>query len=70
MDIVKNLKDYKLSHKQRVFAGFLKEKVDTYTCCETIKNRAFLRQHFSPTNDFVVYNTAIACHPRLLTKYN
>jgi len=68
MDIVKNLKDYKLNHKQRIFAGFLKEKVDSYTCNEAIKNKAYLRKRFSPTNDFVIYNTAVACHARLLTR--
>lgn len=60
MDIIKNLKDYQLSHKQRVFAGFLKENVSTYNCSEKITNKDYLRKYFSPDNDFVVYSTAVA----------
>lgn len=60
MDIIKNLKDYQLNHKQRVFAGFLKESVSAYTCVEKITNKAYLRRYFSPENDFVIYSTGVA----------
>lgn len=65
MYIVKNLKDYKLSEKQKVFAGYLKERVDTYVCLEKITNRAAMRKYFMRDNDFVIYSTAIA-DPSLL----
>lgn len=68
MDIVKNLKDYKLTNKQRVFAGFLKEDISTYTCREKITNKTALRKYFSPENDFLIYSTAVADPARLLTK--
>jgi len=67
MDIVKNLKDYALTHKQRVFAGFLKEQVTTYSCNEKITNKAYLRKYFSPENEFVIYSTGVA-DPRLLIR--
>ena len=70
MDIVKNLKDYKLSHKQKIFAGFLKENVDSYTCNEAITNRAFMREYFAPDNDFVIYSTAVAEPAALLIRRN
>ena len=58
MDIIKNLKDYKLSHKQRIFASYLKDHADSYTCIEEITNREFLRQYFAPENDLLIYSTA------------
>ncbi|MGN1125121.1 MAG: hypothetical protein ACI4SM_02935 [Candidatus Gastranaerophilaceae bacterium] len=60
MDIIKNLKDYKLSTKQRIFAGYLNDKISSYTCSEHITNRAYLRRYFSPDNDFLVYSTAVS----------
>ncbi len=42
MDIVKNLKDYKLTSKQKIFASFLKENIGSYICNEPIKNKAYL----------------------------
>ena len=68
MDIIKNLKDYRLSHKQRVFASFLKENISTYSCSEKITNKAYLRKYFSPDNDFLIYTTAIADPARLIHK--
>lgn len=67
MDIVKNLKDYALTHKQRVFAGFLKEQVTTYNCNEKITNKAYLRKYFSPDNEFTIYSTGVA-DPSLLKR--
>jgi len=55
MDIVKNLKDYRLSHKQKVFIGFLKEDVSSYSCSEKITNKSYLRRYFAPENDFLIY---------------
>ncbi len=59
MDIIKNLKDYKLSIRQRIFAGYLSDKIESYTCSEQIKNKEFIRRYFSPDNDFCVYSTAV-----------
>ncbi|MBP7212056.1 hypothetical protein KBA27_04400 [bacterium] len=56
MDIRKNPRDYQLSHKQRVFASFLKEKATSYICDEKITNAAFLRKYFAPENDFTIYS--------------
>ena len=58
MDIIKNLKDYKLSLRQRIFAGYLSEKINSYTCSEQIKNKEFIRRYFSPDNDYIVYSSA------------
>jgi len=58
MDIIKNLKDYKLSLRQRIFAGYLSEKISSYTCSERIKNKEFMRRYFSPDNEYTVYSTA------------
>ena len=59
MYIVKNLKDYQLSHKQRIFAGYLKDNVDSFVCYEKITNRMAMRKYFAPDNDFYEYSTAI-----------
>ena len=68
MDIIRNLKDFKLTHKQKVFAGFLKENISTYSCSEKITNKAYLRKYFSPENDFLIYSTAVADPARLLIR--
>ena len=68
MYIVKNLKDYQLSHKQRIFAGYLKETVDSFVCYEKITNRAALRQYFASDNDLVEYSTAIGEPAELLAR--
>jgi len=60
MDIIKNLKDYTMTPKQRIFASFLKENIRSYSCNEKITNKAYLRQYFSPENDFTIYATAVA----------
>lgn len=65
MYIVKNLKDYDLSHKQRIFAGYIKDNVDSYVCYEKITNRVAMRKYFAPDNDYNNYTTAIA-DPALL----
>ena len=67
MYIVKNLKDYDLSHKQRIFAGYIKDNVDSYVCYEKITNRSAMRNYFAPDNEYEIYTTAIA-DPSLLTK--
>lgn len=58
MDIIKNLKDYKLSLRQRIFAGYLGDRIRSYTCSERIKNKEYMRRFFSPDNDYTVYSTA------------
>jgi hypothetical protein len=68
MYIVKNLKDYQLSHKQSIFAGYLKDNVDSYVCYEKITNRAAMRSYFAPVNDFAEYCTAIAEPAELLAR--
>ena len=59
MDIIKNLKDYKLTARQRIFAGYLNDKISSYTCSEAIKNKDYIRRYFSPDNDYYVYSTAV-----------
>lgn len=67
MDIIKNLKDYKLNSQQRIFASFLKENISSYSCSEKITNKAYLRKHLSPQNDFLIYSTGVA-DPNLLLR--
>lgn len=67
MDIVKNLKDYRLSTQQKIFASFLKENISSYSCSEKITNKSYLRKYFSPENDFLIYSTGVA-DPRLLLR--
>jgi len=67
MDIIKNLKDYALTPRQRVFAGYLKENITSYSCREQISNKDYLRKYFSPENDFLIYSTGVA-DPRLLLR--
>ena len=65
MDIIKNLKDYKLTHKQRIFASYLKEHAASYTCTEKITNSEYIRNYFAPDNDLLVYSTAFFDPSRL-----
>lgn len=67
MDIVKNMKDYKLSTQQKIFASFLKENVSSYSCSEKIRNRNFLKKYCSPEHSFTIYSTGVA-DPRLLLR--
>lgn len=67
MYIVKNLKDYDLSLKQRIFAGYIKDNVDSFACFEKVTNRSAMRKYFAPNNDYEIYTTAIA-DPALLAK--
>lgn len=60
MDIIKNLKDYALTPEQRIFASYLKENINSYSCSETITNKTYLRKYFSPENDFTIYSTGVA----------
>jgi len=68
MYIVKNLKDYQLSHKQRIFAGYLKDNVDSFVCYEKITNRTAMRKYFAPDNNYVEYSTAIGEPATLLAR--
>ena len=67
MYIVKNLKDYELSHKQRIFAGYIKDNVDSFVCFEKITNRSAMRKYFAPDNNYEIYTNAIA-DPALIVK--
>jgi hypothetical protein len=67
MDIVKNLKDYGWSTEQKIFASYLRENVSSYSCSERITNKEYLRQYFSPENDFTIYSTGVA-DPNLLLR--
>ncbi len=69
MYIVKNLKDYKLSEKQKIFAGYLKDRVDSYVCSERVTNRAAMRKYLLRDNDFVIYSTAVADPALLVPRY-
>ena len=68
MKMVKTLKDCKLTHKQQVFAGYIKDKVDSYVCYTPITNRAYMRQFFAPDNDLLIYTTAVAAPPQTLLR--
>ena len=68
MNIVKNLKDYHLSHKQRIFAGYVKDNVDSFVCLEKITNRNALRKYFIPECEFLEYSTGIAEPAELLAR--
>lgn len=68
MYIVKNLKDYDLSNKQRIFAGYIKDNIDSLVCYEKITNRQALRQYFVLGNDCETYTTAIADPAMLLRR--
>lgn len=67
MYIVKNLKDYELSHKQRIFAGYIKDNVDSFVCYEKITNNTAIRKYFAPDNQYEIYTTAIA-DPTMLAR--
>lgn len=67
MDIVKNLKDYNWTTKQKIFASYLKENISSYSCSEQITNKAYLRKYFSPENDFTIYSTGVA-DPNLILR--
>ena len=68
MYIVKNLKDYDLSQKQRIFAGYIKDNVDSFVCYEKITNKVALRKYFATDSNFDIYSTAIA-DPSLIAKH-
>ena len=68
MYIVKNLKDYQLSHKQRIFAGYLKDNVDSFVCYEKVTNRFAMRKYFAPDSEFMEYTTAIAENPEVIRR--
>ena len=68
MYIVKNLKDYNQSHKQRIFEGYLKDNVDSYVCYEKITNRTAMRRYFAPNSEFMEYSTAIAEPAELIAR--
>jgi hypothetical protein len=67
MDIVKNLKDYNLTTQQRIFASFLKDNIDSYSCSEQITNIEYLKKYYAPQNDFVIYSTGVA-DPNLILR--
>lgn len=67
MNIVKNLKDYKFTTQQKIFAGFLRENINSYSCSERIKNSAYLIKYAKPQNNFTIYATGLA-DPRLLLR--
>lgn len=67
MDIIKNLKDYALTPEQKIFASFLKDNINSYSCSEQITNKAYLRKYFSPENDFTIYSIGVA-DPNLILR--
>ncbi|MBE7711021.1 MAG: hypothetical protein E7Z92_02645 [Cyanobacteria bacterium SIG31] len=56
-----------MSQKQRIFAGYIKDNVDSFVCYEKVTNRNALRKYFASDNDYEIYSTAIA-DPALLLK--
>ncbi len=67
MDIIKNLKDYNLSTQQKIFAGFLKESISSYSCIEKITNKTYLKKYLAPENDFTIYSIGVA-DPNLILR--
>ncbi len=59
MYIVKDLNDFRLSKKQRVFVDFISDKIGTYSSYEKIKNIDYMRKYVSPHNDFLAYASAL-----------
>ena len=67
MDIIKSLKDYSLTPKQKIFTSYLKENINSYTCSERITNAEYVREYFAPENDFLIYTTGVA-DPNLILR--
>ena len=67
MDIIKSLKDYSLTPKEKIFTSYLKENISSYTCSEKITNPNYLREYFSPDDDFLIYSTGVA-DPNLILR--
>ena len=58
-----------MSQKQRIFAGYIKDNVDSFVCYEKVTNRSAMRKYFAPDGDYEIYTTAIA-DPALIAKKN
>ncbi len=58
MYIVKDLNDFTLNKKQRVFVDFISDKIGTYFSYEKIRNREYIKKSLAPKNEFVSYNNA------------
>ena len=54
----------------RIFAGYLKDNVDSFVCFEKVTNRSAMRKYFAPDNDFIIYSTAVAEPVELLARVN
>lgn len=68
MHIVKDLNDFNLNSRQRVFVDFIRDKIGSSCSYEKIKNTAYKRQYAEPLNDIVAYNLQSA-YPRV-RRYN
>lgn len=68
MDIIKNLKDYKLTTTERIMSGYLQNKADMAVCVEKIVNKEFIMQFLEPKNEFLIYTTAVA-NPAMVLRY-
>ncbi|MBR2429985.1 hypothetical protein IKB17_00790 [bacterium] len=56
-----------MSHKQRIFAGYIKDNVDSFVCYEKVTNRIAMRKYFTSDCNYEIYTTAIA-DPSFLQK--
>lgn len=61
MEIIKLLKDYPKTKKQKSLSTYLIQELDTQICREKIKNKKFMIRYIQPLNDFIIHTTALPC---------
>ncbi len=61
MEIIKLLKDYPKTKRQKALSTYLTQELDTQICREKIKNKKFMIQYLKPLNDFIIHTTALPC---------
>lgn len=61
MEIIKLLKDYPKTKKQKSLSTYLIQELDTQICREKIKNKKFMIKYIQPLNDFIIHTTALPC---------
>ncbi len=61
MEIIKLLKDYPKTRRQKALSTYLIQELDTQICREKIKNKKFMIKYLQPINDFIIHTTALPC---------
>ncbi len=61
MEIIKLLKDYPKTKRQKALSTYLNQELDTQICREKIKNKKFMIQYLQPINNFIIHTTALPC---------